>query len=187
MPSATQSRVITTLDGGSPTHVVFRPDSKTLIVLDHQGERSLFDVSTGKRYKTAFPRVQRAAGGSGLALSPDGWTVALAAGEGLGSLRLGDLSTGQDRELDRGGTKINTLNAVIYTPDGKKLISYGDFGGENHLWDVAGARLQRLGIGHLSKATISPGGQMIAGEDHRSGTVSLYHLPTFLEGAGRDP
>ena len=112
----------------------------------------LIDVSTGREIATLRER----SGPSNLTFSPDGKTVAFGS---LGRIRLWDITTKKSRDIplldensaqkkpqnpNRNGAlehpqrlmphQMPTINALAFSPDGKKIVS-GTMGGSVQMWD----------------------------------------------------
>ena len=112
----------------------------------------LIDVSTGREIATLAER----SGPSNLTFSPDGKTVAFGS---LGRIRLWDIATKKSRDiplLDENSAQkkpqnvngngalerpqrlmphqMPTINALAFSPDGKKIVS-GTMGGSVQMWD----------------------------------------------------
>jgi hypothetical protein len=160
--------------------IAFRPDGRVIALgKSLGGEVGLWDVATGKPYKNSFTGVKHVAG---FAFSPDGWILAVSGGTNLrddvGVLQLHDLATGQVRELKPDDGKMRLLGEVVFTPDGKKLITAGD---TVRVWDVeTGKMLRQLDVFFSSsKLAISPGGLMLA-TDGSGGNVDVWDLPVLL-------
>ncbi len=103
--------------GGHVMSVAFTPDGKTVVSGGYDGWAFQWDTATGKRL-----RHFRQAAIDGVAISPDSRTVALASGHG-NSIRLYDLTTSKELANclgHRSGTQ-----AVVFSPDGKQLVSGG--------------------------------------------------------------
>lgn len=103
------------------------PDGRRLAV-GNGSSTYVFDLPGGKLLPLKFAGGRRQAfGGSPVAFSPDGKTLAIAAG----SILLCDAATGDEQRPIRGGH----VNAVAYSSHGKTLIS-GDAYGHVLIWDA---------------------------------------------------
>src|SRR6267378_1820129 len=89
------------------------------------------------------PTVFWHAGVSGIAFSPDSKVLASASQDG--SLRLWDLTTGQ--QLRRLAAHADGVRCVAFSPDGKTVATGGQDAGI-HLWEVSTGTLLRQFIGH---------------------------------------
>jgi WD40 repeat protein/tRNA A-37 threonylcarbamoyl transferase component Bud32 len=140
-------RKLATLGGheGMVTHVVFAPDGKTLASasknstrillldprpqpLDLPGQLKLWDLAAGKeRAAASHPRGLQA-----LAFTPDGNTVATAAGP-FGEIDLWDARSGRLLSTLTGHTA--AVTALGFLPDGKTLLTLAD-DQTLRLWDA---------------------------------------------------
>ena len=139
---------------GGIRRVVFSPDSKRLVSAGFDGHVRVWDLATGKPH-CAF----RADSGTvyGLAISPDGKTIATAAREGL---RLWDARDG--RPLVRPEMSKQEAVAVSFSPDGK-LVASGD-SSSVVLWEVVTGKPARTlsGFkGELSAVLFSSDGRTL--------------------------
>jgi WD40 repeat protein len=176
---------------GLPSYdcVAFRPDGKVLIAREHEKGPALWDVTTGRPCKHTFPDAEIEKPGAerdkAIALSPDGWTVAIAGGkkgEAAGGVRLHDLATGKEQELERDGKPVGLLDCVAFTPDGKTLITSGAFAPNWFLWDVEKGKLRRRSaeFRHFWCLAVSPGGTLLAANAGSNGDIYLWRLPDLL-------
>jgi RNA polymerase sigma factor (sigma-70 family) len=173
-------------DDRSRSRFAFAPDGQTLIT-QPVGTKALvvWDLKTGKplrRLGKALWPPDWPAGTSlltppGLAVSPDGKTVA-AAGNG-NAVTLFDLATG--REIHPRGGHPAAVTAVRYSPDGRTLISVGG-DGSIRTWEADGCRetgLAQVPDGTLTSALSSDGRTLAsAGGD---GKVHLTETATGKE------
>jgi WD40 repeat protein len=147
-------------------------DGKVLAWGCDDGTLKVWDVVAGK--ETGNFKDQRV---SLVRCSPDGKTLATAAGRGGESVRLLDSATGKElAALDMKGDQVNCL---AYTPDGKILAAGGNVG-TVLLWDVAaGKKLATLDgqTGGVFSLAVSPDGKTLAvgGPDR---AIRLWDLPT---------
>ena len=105
------------------------------------GTVKLWDVVTGQENASIEAHGARV---WGIAISPDGKTLASAGWDG--KIKLWDVATLKERASFTGHT--DRVYALAFTPDGKTLISGGGIQtkrGETKLWDVAA--LLKLGAG----------------------------------------
>ncbi len=160
-----------------PAHVnslAFTPDGKSL--LSACGLVQTWDVAIGRELGRLDNPFQ--ASGCGLALSPDGRTLAvrqtfwddLRPGR-AGRIDLWDRSSG--KKLTRLPTQGHVAD-LIFMPDGKGLVSLED-DRIVRLWDVATAK-QRAAVrfdhhNHLARLAVSPDGKRIAVGGHESDPI----------------
>jgi RNA polymerase sigma factor (sigma-70 family) len=108
----------------------------------------------------------------GMLLSPDGKTVVSYGGNP--SITFWDAATGREvRRLPKGA------QAAAFTPDGRTLISFGDY--EARFWDAATGKMRRSkGIGRdgwMSCLVVSPDGKQLAACGP-AGQVKVWDLAT---------
>jgi WD40 repeat protein len=150
--------------------VAFTADGKTLASSGGGDDRTvkLWDVTTGQERATL-----KGTNGA-VAFSADGQTLASGSGS---EVKLWDVTTGQERALLKGHT--GPVGWVVYTADGKTLVSSGDDEAIK-LWDVATGqeRATLKGWG----AWLTADGKTLAtgGSD---GTIKLWDVATGQERA----
>ena len=136
---------------------------------NQMGEVRLWNPQSGKRVGRLVGHRRPVLG---IAFSPDGRTVATAAGDG--TIRFWDPATGkQEREIDGQGW----VESAVFSPDGKLLAS-ANTDGIAKLWDAATGQLLTTFTGHegwLRPARFSPDGATLAtaGQD---GKVQLWDV-----------
>jgi RNA polymerase sigma factor (sigma-70 family) len=154
--------------------VAFAPDGKALLSGgDADRTARLWDLATGKELVPM--RVEKQL--TGIALSPDGTTVAT--GEVDGTVRLWQAATGKSLATLKGHTAI--VGGLAFAPDGRTLASAGN----DQLvcvWDVAtGKRLHEL-RGHLSEVfcvAFAPDSQTLAsGGRGKGATIHFWEVAT---------
>ena len=124
------------------------------------------------------PRVLqiKALGRTHAAFSPDGRTLAAAAG--YNTIRLFDPTTGKER-APLTDPKAGWVNAVAYAPDGKTLASAGD-DATVRLWDVATGKVRRrLAVAEnaMDAVSFSPDGKTLAAAG-RTGKIYTWDVAT---------
>jgi WD40 repeat protein len=178
------------------TSVAFSPDSKIIASTGAEGVVKLWDAETGKE-RTAWKhleikevKVERevTGGGSQLAFSPDGKSLAVAC-ENL--VRILDVSTGKEQATLEGHT--DRINTLAYALGGKVLVT-GSTDRTVKVWDLTTAReratLQGPADGQIA---LSPDGKTLAtyNSQDKPVTLSLWDVATGFEkatwkGVGRE-
>jgi WD40 repeat protein len=150
--------------------LAFTPDGKKLVTAGARftlpGQFMVWDVATGKE----LVRVRGMAGIRGVAVSPDGQTVAC--GAFGGTLTLRDVATGQAR-AEATGHSIG-VNAVAFSPDGKMLATAG-LDRVVKLWDAKDLGERKALVGHtdmvFSVAFYGDGRSVVSGAQDRTARV----------------
>ncbi|HZU34461.1 MAG TPA: PQQ-binding-like beta-propeller repeat protein [Gemmataceae bacterium] len=178
--------------------VAVTPDGKQVVAVENHSTVHVWEIATGKE-------VRRLEGhyGFGMALSPDGKTLAVGeSGESGTQFVLWDLATGQQRHVF-GAAKL-PVSALAFSPD-SKLIAAGDEAGIGpasvnpfgtiRLWDIAAERVRHVLSGHAGGATavaFSPDGRQLVSASHDStlrfwdpATGALVRKVTVTDGCRR--
>jgi WD40 repeat protein len=152
------------------------PDGKTFVAGGgswdevKRGAVAAWDLATGKpRWSIS----KNLAAVWGLAVSPDGQTLALACLDG--TLRLCDAATGKERSVLHG--HVDRAIGVVFTPSGKTLASCG-YDNTIRLWDVATGLQKVQRAAHLlgvQRIAISPDGKVLA-SGGSEGRVILWRI-----------
>jgi RNA polymerase sigma factor (sigma-70 family) len=161
------------------------PDGKKLAVGCRDSDAVLWDVSAGEKL-CALPGHAKV---HSFAFSPDGRT--LATGDESNTIRLWDLETRQVtarlvgvKAPHQPGGMGDAIHALTFAPDGKTLVSAGDYGdGTVRVWDVrAGTERRQLkgqhGDGGLLALSSDGRTLAVAGANH---TVRLWDVTTGKE------
>jgi sugar lactone lactonase YvrE len=123
--------------------LAFTPDGKKLVTAGARqtlpGQLMVWDVATGKE----LVRVRGITGTRGVAVSPDGRTVAC--GEFGGTVTLRDVGTGQARAQETGHDI--GVNGLAFSRDGTLLVSAG-LDRVLKLWDVKALQERKAFVGH---------------------------------------
>src|SRR5579883_2324935 len=143
--------------------IAFSPDGKTMISGGYDKTLRFWDWSSGRELRVLAGHTDWV---MAVDFSPDGQTLASAAGSGDKFIRLWDVKTG--KELRRFEAQEPGLNTAIYSlafsPDGRMIASAG-FGGTIHLWEVATGKERCCFRGHdhrIAKVVFSPDGRLLA-------------------------
>jgi RNA polymerase sigma factor (sigma-70 family) len=169
------------------TLLAFLPDSK-IVSAGHDHVVRLWASDTGREVR----RLRVAGAGTDrfsvcLALAPDGKTVAV--GDYAGTIRLWALDTGKERGKIEGA---KAPRALLFTPDGKVLLSRPAGSHVLQAWDVATGKERRFlekppyraaGVFGLSEMDVSPDGKTLAAATSEGGpravaVVTLFDLAT---------
>jgi WD40 repeat protein len=141
---------------GNPiTGAVFSSDGKSIIASDFYSGVHVWDAAEGKKVRHFFQNEYC----FGLALSPDGRTLAVALGDL--SIRLCDPNTG--RELGALPKDNDRISQMVFSEDGS-LLATGTGRKSVRIWDVATRRLmhQATFAGNVGKVAFSSDGKLIA-------------------------
>jgi RNA polymerase sigma factor (sigma-70 family) len=157
--------------------VAFSPDVSTLVTCRRaHRELCLWDGSSGRELGTITCN-WNLPGGPGLALAPDGRTLAVA---DYGTVHLLDPVTGSERMAPLPHRTNGAVLQVVFSPDGKVLASTSSSGGPTWLWDTTtGKALHRLTT-QDEIAAFSPDGKILASAGHGE-RVTLWDLATGKE------
>jgi WD40 repeat protein/tRNA A-37 threonylcarbamoyl transferase component Bud32 len=165
--------------------IALAPDGRSLIATSQTGGLTWWDLRSREKTKT----VAVEDGYRAVALSPDGRTAAI----GLeGGVRLIDVRTGAARES--GGTLPTNPTWLLFSPDGKTLVSTGSDGMVT-LWDVDPLAVRETLRGHSEvvwQPVFSPDGETLYTASN-DGTVIAWDVTqrrrfgrqfTFARGGG---
>jgi WD40 repeat protein len=177
----TQGQFLGSELGATPA---FSPDSKTLAFRGSDDTIKLGDVTTGKEQATLGRRGYLKC----LAFSPDGKTLASADWFSYRGIKLWDVASGKERDLEDPDwlrkESTDFVEYIAFSLDGTTLAS-----GVTHtigLWDVTSGRntaaFEREGVCSVS---FTPGGKLVALGGRDSYTVKMWEL-TVLPNEGTE-
>lgn len=167
---------------GSPAHVCFAPDSKTIATVTETKNVQIWDVPSGEelaKFRGATGRL------TSVTFSPDGKRLAAGGVEGnperIGKAFVWDVAT------ERLVTKVEVPDAptfaIAFSPD-NKLLATGGPDGLTRQWELPGGK-QKNAIrvkGSIVSLVYSSSGVLAAGTD--TGPIVLFD-PESAEGIGR--
>ncbi len=133
----------TEADAAEPIEAVaFSPDAKRFATGGWGGTVRVWDADSGKEVEE--PIDSGADYVFALAFSPDGTKLAIGTNDQPNYLKIRDLQTGETRQLP-GHT--NTIVSVVYSKDGRKLLT-SSYDGTARLWDLTTGRVLQSLRGH---------------------------------------
>jgi WD40 repeat protein len=158
--------------------LAFTPDGTKLITAGARhtvpGQLKVWDVATGME----LAAVKGISGVRGLAISPDGRTIATA--DFSGSVRLRDVATAKELAAAKGHTI--GINSVAFSKDGTSLVTAG-LDRFLKLWDVNGLKERQVFRGHtdmiFSVAFLGNGKAFVSGGQDK--TARIWDVATGLE------
>jgi WD40 repeat protein len=177
LSSGRETRTLTVMQaqvGHVPVQdVAFAPDGHTILALCANGVVEVWELQTSKRAVPIRTFGSSGTTSNGMALSPDGRTVA--SSSGVKTLSLWDVASGKEiHTLDGHGALVSS---VAFSPDGRSVLS-GSADKTLKLWDVASGHELYTFTAHASgvnRVAFSPRGHLAAsaGEDM---TVRVWSL-----------
>jgi RNA polymerase sigma factor (sigma-70 family) len=164
------------------------PDGKTLAHAGRGGAVVLWDVDEGAERGKLAGHLNV----SSLAFAPDGKTLAV--GDETNTIRLWDLKASQVAAKlvgEKAATQTrgvgDAITSLAFAPDGKTLVSVGDYGdGTIRVWDMEGRKERRRiqsQFGDTRLLALSPDGKTVA-VTGMSGIVRLWDVATGKEADG---
>lgn len=164
------------LGKGYVRDVVYSPDGNSIAVASSIGIW-LYDAQT---YQEVFLLTGHRSGVNSVSFSSDGQTLASGGGFLDQTIRLWDVSTGEQKHKHRFIGHRGDVLSVSFSPDGQTLASAGH---DIRLWDVSIGKLKHELKGHkrmVYSVSFSPDGQTLAsGSD--DGTVLLWDLTALIQ------
>ena len=157
---------------GNPSYAAFGPGQKTLLSVTREALICVLDLPSGKakfRVQVPVPAPPSEHFVTAVAQSPDGGT--LVAGTGTGEILRWDIAAGKELPSFRGHTQ--AVTSLLFTPDGKALVSSGS-DQLIHVWDWPSGRLTSNVGGYSGKLSVasSPTGIVALGD--RTGRVEWW-------------
>ncbi|MFG1687160.1 NACHT and WD repeat domain-containing protein [Nonomuraea sp. NPDC049269] len=155
--------------------VAFSRDGKTLATAGNVTAR-LWDTATSRQIGTPFAR--HAKGVTGVAISPDGATLATVGYDR--TARLWNIATRKQTGVLKERSAL--FNAIAFSPDGTRLATAGS-GGRTVLWDTA-SRQQLVALADnlsgVARVAFSPDGKLLAAASD-DGVVRLADPQVHLQ------
>jgi WD40 repeat protein len=159
------------LPPGAPPNkllAVFSPDATKIATVSADHAVTVWDTRRGTELATLQGHRQRI---HALAFSPDGKTLASAAGDepSAGEIRLWDVATSQPRV-----TLPGYVRAVVFSPDGSLLVAAGE--GKVTLWDVTAGAVRATLAGHegtVGRVVFSPDGRWLASAAYSKSPIAF--------------
>jgi WD40 repeat protein/transcriptional regulator with XRE-family HTH domain len=164
---AKTGQVLLTLKGySSPIqHVTFSLDGTGLATINVDGLAKIWDIETGKELLSVHEEIRVLP--NGLAFSPDGTRLAIAAidgnpEEGGGRAIILDAATGEELMTLTGPTSY--MRSISFSPDGTRIVTTSDDRAAT-IWDAHSGKIVLMLYGHtdlVADAAFSPDGTRIA-------------------------
>ncbi len=152
-------RIVHSLNhGGDLISAVFSKDSAYLVSCGHNKRINLWEISTGKLIRTIFAEKHSAV--IDVAVSPD-FSALASVGRYSNEIDLWDVATG--RLIRSLSGHEDAIHSVVFTPDGKNLVSGGK-DGSLRIWETASGRQQAVLEGHKGKVitvAVTPDGKYV--------------------------
>jgi len=161
--------------------LAYSPDGRVIASGGKDGAVELWDAATGKNLRQLTGLRDNI---TSVAFSPDGKTLAAAAGVGgkAGTICLWDVATAK---LQRSMESSGFLDALAFAPDGRMFASAGGYDFKARLWDVAsGKELRPLNGDQRGCYAIafSPDGKWLAsGGDDRDPAIFIWEVDSGQE------
>ncbi len=159
--------------GGFVSAVAFSPDGKLILTGGSDGAARLWDAVTGQNLDEFVGHTDFI--NFGAAFSPDGKHIVT--GSWDATVRVWDTQTGE--EIHQFTVDTKAVNSVMYSPDGRYILTAGDDG--VRLWDAKkGEKIRQFGdIAGVYRAIFSPDGKyVLTSGSFMDGTARLWDAST---------
>lgn len=168
---------------GGESHILYSPDSKTLIVNGFRADISIIDTTS--RQKRGEIKLGGDRSIAGLTLSRDGRKIAATLGQAVigdpVQIRIFDAEKRTEiSALEAGNSGIEML---AFSPDGTHLASGGSNGNQElKVWDLRSKKVvHTFAVGQgVSAGLFSPDGRWLAASSASSGAVKLWDTKTWM-------
>ena len=178
--------------------LVFSKDGKWLVTGCDDETVRIWETSGWKLKQTLAGHSKPV---TGVAISPDGLLIASCSGDETkpskaGEVKLWELASGKELSFSAGtatGVHDKGVNAVAFSPDGKRLAS-SSFDETIKIWEIPGGKLERTLEGHSRPVNsvaffadgkllaTSGGGRFIGGNEIRVWDVATGDVKAILKG-----